>query len=93
MLLMTDVKGECRHWKRRHPRFEFAAADVHHTRESGAQAMLEIRARTFIPPVINAKRPHWVEYIRLLLEAHAVTKFIAPVSRSHNVESGIARFC
>ena len=69
MLLMIDVSGECAATGRGGIRVSNSPQPMCITPEKAAQAMLEIRARTFIPPIINAKRPHWVEYIRLLLEA------------------------
>ncbi|MBI5291537.1 MAG: transglycosylase domain-containing protein [Chloroflexi bacterium] len=38
------------------------------TPSDAATAILEIQSHTFTPPVNDAKYPHWVDYIRLLLE-------------------------
>jgi 1A family penicillin-binding protein len=35
-----------------------------------ASAIQEIENRTFNPPTVNMRYPHWVEYIRSLLESH-----------------------
>ena len=69
LLLMIEVSGECAATGRGGILVSNSPQPMCITPEKAAQAMLEIRARTFVPPIINAKRPHWVEYIRLLLES------------------------
>jgi len=39
------------------------------TQADAAAAIIEIQNHTFAPPVIDAKYPHWVNYIRQLLES------------------------
>lgn len=68
LLLMIEASGDCSQ-----PGSGIyvsnAPQPVCITPSEAAAAILDIRARKFTPPAADATYPHWVDYIRLLLES------------------------
>lgn len=69
LLLMVEASGDC---SQPDSGVEVRVGDqvqrVCITQAEAASAIIEIQNHAFTPPVIDAKYPHWVNYIRYLLE-------------------------
>ncbi len=68
LLLMINASGDCSQ-ERSGITVSNSTTPVCVTQSEAAGAILEIRGRVFTPPIINSKYPHWVNYIRTLLES------------------------
>ncbi|MBM4422600.1 MAG: hypothetical protein FJ030_04305 [Chloroflexi bacterium] len=69
LLLMVEASGDCAQPGAGIPvRIGGEEQRLCVTQSEAAAAIIEIQNHTFIPPVIDAKYPHWVNYVRFILE-------------------------